>query len=222
MEEKVEGSSLAAARNVITRYTWLPTILWIGLIFFLSTRELSFFYDPEAKEIESLFEILQYPVHFFLYLVLYALSFNSFLSGKYKTLSFKAIAAPLALTLLVAFTDELLQSLIPSRTFAVRDLISDTVGAVAGMGLVTLYPRIEEGFVMFYRFWQRWKAFAHIIGNFQSRLLLSIFYFLVLSPFGLGVKLFSDPLRLKKPLLPTWIPRSVKNTDPWEEAQRQS
>jgi len=75
---------------------------------------------------------------------------------------------------------------------------------------------------MIKRFWQRWKAFAHVIGNFQARLLLSLFYFLLLSPFGLGVKLFSDPLRVKKRTLPHWISRRVENNEPWEKARRQS
>jgi len=44
---------------------------------------------------------------------------------------------------------------------------------------------------MFKPFWERWMALAHVIGNFQSRLLLSIFYFLVLSPCGL----FEHPVK---------------------------
>jgi hypothetical protein len=75
---------------------------------------------------------------------------------------------------------------------------------------------------MFYRLWERWKALAHLIGNFQARLLLSIFYFLVLSPFGLGVRLLSDPLALKKGRLPGWIPRSEQKTDTWQAARAQS
>ncbi len=50
---------------------------------------------------------------------------------------------------------------------------------------------------MLSRFWKQWKLIAHKIGNFQSRILLNIFYFIILMPFGLGVKLFSDPLHLK-------------------------
>lgn len=73
-----------------------------------------------------------------------------------------------------------------------------------------------------YRLWERWKSIAHTIGNFQARLLLSLFYFLVLSPFGLGVRLFSDPLGLKKRNNPHWISRSRSETETWETARRQS
>jgi hypothetical protein len=57
---------------------------------------------------------------------------------------------------------------------------------------------------MFKRMWQAWKRLAHKIGNFQSRVLLTVFYFVFVWPFGLGARLFSDPLRIKK--LPTqWL-----------------
>jgi len=39
---------------------------------------------------------------------------------------------------------------------------------------------------------------AEAIGNFMNRLILSLFYFVIVLPFGLGVRLFSDPLRIKK------------------------
>ena len=51
---------------------------------------------------------------------------------------------------------------------------------------------------MLKRFWQAWKRIAHRIGNFQSRVLLTIFYFVVVLPFGLATRLFSDPLRIKQ------------------------
>ncbi len=43
-----------------------------------------------------------------------------------------------------------------------------------------------------------WKAFATGIGNYQGRLLFAFFYFVVVTPFGLGVRLFSDPLKVKQ------------------------
>jgi hypothetical protein len=51
---------------------------------------------------------------------------------------------------------------------------------------------------MFKRLWQAWKRIAHKIGNFQSRVLLTVFYFIFVLPFGLGARWFSDPLRIKK------------------------
>ena len=45
------------------------------------------------------------------------------------------------------------------------------------------------------RLWESWKAFAARIGDYQGRMLLIWFYFLVVTPFGLITRLFSDPLR---------------------------
>lgn len=57
------------------------------------------------------------------------------------------------------------------------------------------------------RLWAGWKAFGHFIGNMLARVVLSIFYFTVFVPFGLGVRLFSDPLRLKIASDRFWRPR---------------
>lgn len=70
--------------------------------------------------------------------------------------------------------------------------------------------------------WQGWKRVARAIGNFQARLLLSVFYFIVVTPFALGVKLFSDPLELRaKPNPSYWIPREPRESS-LEVGRRQS
>ena len=46
--------------------------------------------------------------------------------------------------------------------------------------------------------WQRWQKVAKKIGDFQARLILSLFYFLIVFPIGLIARMFSDPLSLKK------------------------
>lgn len=47
--------------------------------------------------------------------------------------------------------------------------------------------------------WARWKVVAHVIGNFQARVLLTLFYFAIVPPFALVVKLAKDPLGLRPP-----------------------
>ena len=59
------------------------------------------------------------------------------------------------------------------------------------------------------KFWEAWKAFGQFIGNWLARIVLSIFYFTVFVPFGLGVKLFSDPLWIKSPSSPFWRTRTT-------------
>jgi hypothetical protein len=74
---------------------------------------------------------------------------------------------------------------------------------------------------MFRRLWERWKVIAHKIGTFQSRVLLNIFYFVILAPFGLGVKLFADPLRIKQQNHSHWLRNDSKPAPVCESARRQ-
>jgi hypothetical protein len=46
-------------------------------------------------------------------------------------------------------------------------------------------------------FWEGWKRVSRAIGTFQARVLLTILYATVVVPFGIGVRLFSDPLRIR-------------------------
>ena len=58
------------------------------------------------------------------------------------------------------------------------------------------------------RAWARWLVIAHIIGNVQARVLLTVFYFVIVPPFALIVKLAKDPLGLRPPRSGTfWSPR---------------
>jgi hypothetical protein len=65
----------------------------------------------------------------------------------------------------------------------------------------------------------RWKVIAHKIGEFQSRLLLSFFYFVFFAPFAVGLKMFSDPLQIKS--FHGWSTRSDVEENPAESSRRQ-
>lgn len=46
--------------------------------------------------------------------------------------------------------------------------------------------------------WEGWKKAAHRIGRFQTMLLITLFYFLVIAPLGMTFRLFGwDPLETK-------------------------
>ncbi len=45
--------------------------------------------------------------------------------------------------------------------------------------------------------WEGWKKFSILFGTFMSRLVLTVIYFTVFFPWGVGVRLFSDPLDIK-------------------------
>jgi hypothetical protein len=64
------------------------------------------------------------------------------------------------------------------------------------------------------RVWNGWKAFTTGIGNYQGRLMFGFFYFVVITPFGLGVRLFSDPLKVRQVERATcWSERSFVKHD---------
>ena len=46
--------------------------------------------------------------------------------------------------------------------------------------------------------WEWWKTFAGEMGNYQGRVLFAFFYFGVVALFGVWVRMFSDPLKLKQ------------------------
>lgn len=70
------------------------------------------------------------------------------------------------------------------------------------------------------RAWARWLVIAHVIGNFQARVLLTVFYFLIVPPFAVIVKLTKDPLALRAPRTGSfWTPRP--DADPTAAARRQ-
>ena len=45
--------------------------------------------------------------------------------------------------------------------------------------------------------WATWKQIGQLIGDFIARVVLSLFYFTLFVPFGVGVRLFGDPLDTK-------------------------
>ncbi len=66
--------------------------------------------------------------------------------------------------------------------------------------------------------WKKWQAFGKALGDLIGRVVMTVFYFTVAAPFGLGVRLFRDPLGLK-PQNPQWYERSSE-AQPLEDARR--
>lgn len=61
----------------------------------------------------------------------------------------------------------------------------------------------------FKNLWNGWKRIAKIIGNFQARIIFTLFYFAILWMAGFVVRLGSDPLNTKAKLRKT-------NWDNWD------
>ena len=69
--------------------------------------------------------------------------------------------------------------------------------------------------------WQAWKRIALILGDFIGRVILTIFYFTIFLPFGLGMRLFGDPLKIKPEHAAAWEARETMDRD-LESARRMS
>ena len=63
------------------------------------------------------------------------------------------------------------------------------------------------------RIWEKWMAFAKIIGNFNSRVVLTLFYFLIVGLVSLLGGRWKNALRKKLPPESNWVPVSSKEMD---------
>jgi hypothetical protein len=66
--------------------------------------------------------------------------------------------------------------------------------------------------------WKKWRAFGQVMGDFVARIFMTVFYFTVAIPFGIGVRVFKDPLHLKSQQT-RWLKRETKE-ETIEDARR--
>jgi len=113
-------------------------------------------------------------------------------------------AIMLSLLVLVGYLLRLFRVFVTGReTVDSNVLLVQTIIAVSAVVFVGL------GIFLIKDFWHNWKAFGQFLGDWLARVVLTIFYFTILIPFGLGVRLFADPLRIKKLPNPHWRPRTT-------------
>ena len=72
------------------------------------------------------------------------------------------------------------------------------------------------------RFFASWKRFGKKVADVQARILLSIFYFIILAPFALVLRLVADPLAIKSSDKPRgWNNKDLGEGNAAELATRQ-
>jgi hypothetical protein len=69
--------------------------------------------------------------------------------------------------------------------------------------------------------WRWWTRVARRIGDVQARILLSLFYFVILGPFALVLRR-RDPLAIRPGAPRGWRPREAAKHSVAEQARRQS
>lgn len=57
--------------------------------------------------------------------------------------------------------------------------------------------------------WEAWKRIGRFIGNIVTRIIMTVFYFTLFAPFGIGATLFSDLLQMKTERKESWISRET-------------
>ncbi len=92
---------------------------------------------------------------------------------------------------------------------AVSGAVSANITTVRLIIVVSAVVFIGLGLVLIKDFWRGWKAFGQFLGDWLARVVLTIFYFTILVPFGLGVRLFADPLAIKNRPDQLWRPRAT-------------
>jgi hypothetical protein len=95
------------------------------------------------------------------------------------------------------------------------------VGALLAHARLSRYPKDDSG-PPSGSLWQVWKGFARRMGNYQSRVVMSLLYFSVVLPFGLALTAVGDPLHIKRTAGPSnWQPKHNVVKPSLEEAGRQ-
>ena len=74
---------------------------------------------------------------------------------------------------------------------------------------------------MLRRLWHGWKRVGKAIGDFQARVLLTVFYFVIVAPFAVGITLLGDPLAVKPRTPRGWRVRPAVPGSPRARALRQ-
>lgn len=103
---------------------WIPVVVWMGVIFFLSGR--SSIQVADEPVINFLFFKTLHVIEFSLLFMLY---FRALKNTLRIAIGINVFAVAFVLTLLYAVTDEIHQLFVPSREGRLRDVIIDAIGA---------------------------------------------------------------------------------------------
>jgi len=112
---------------------WLPVVVYAGLVYYLSSLS----QVPGAGRLP---DYLSHPAEylFFTLLLLRALH-----GGRKQPVATSTNLAAIGLSVLYAISDEFHQLHVPRRTASVKDVLSDTLGAVLAVGLAEIGRRLR-------------------------------------------------------------------------------
>ncbi len=122
-------------------YYWLPAVLWMGIIFALSSRTRV----SVSEQYWSNFLFFK-TLHVIEYAVLYALTIRALAQGAKPTNNHYLKSA--IITIIYAISDEVHQTFVPTRQGTLRDVFIDTLGvSVAYLLIKRFYNKVQLFFV---------------------------------------------------------------------------
>lgn len=127
-------------RILLYLFYWLPPFLWMGFIFFLSSRQKISFthsYAPDFAIFKS-FHVIEYAVLFFLlFRAIHSLRRSLYL----------AYMLSIIISILYAASDEIHQLFVISRTGTIRDICIDTAAIIIMYAVVRRYIKLFKFFL---------------------------------------------------------------------------
>jgi VanZ family protein len=113
------------------RFRIIPLILYLGLIFFVSSR-------PNLRPPGVNIFLMDKMIHFMEYFILGVLLFEGIGRAMIQP-KFGAFVFLLAVGSSIGALDEMFQSYIPGRNSSIYDFFADTMGVGAGLGIAYLW-----------------------------------------------------------------------------------
>lgn len=117
-------------------YYWLPVVLWMALIYFLSS-----FHKLQSELPGWQDYVLRKIAHFLEYAILFNLFYRGFKNTS-KLPNYKLLSLSFLLTILYAISDEFHQTFVSGRSGRIFDIGVDTLGSFAGLGFVVKFSRL--------------------------------------------------------------------------------
>lgn len=116
-------------------FYWLPTFLWMAVIFFLSAQT--------GDDLHSAFPFLDnfdigHPVEYFILALVFYYSLTKTTEAKYLS------AWTLIFVFFYGLSDEFHQSFVPGRMPDVNDLVRDIFGGALALGLIRFKKRLKQ------------------------------------------------------------------------------
>lgn len=112
---------------------WLPLILWMGLIFFLSSRSVLINFQNESGE-----KLFYKTAHMLAFAGLAWLWWR--VLSPQREITWSSLTAALVLTALYGVSDEIHQFFVPGRHARAADVLFDSAGALA---MILLIRRVK-------------------------------------------------------------------------------